>query len=686
MQRSGLRVAAGAACLAILLVLEWRWFAAYVHDFVLTAYPQNHDQVVYLWRSYWAHSQIGSRGVLTALADHVGRGDPVGALLDFEAAVAYDLVAPNRFGALAVGFVHFAALQIGILALLAWYTGSVSFGMLGVALLLASGFAHHGAGGLLDFRLDFTAACVYGLLVAALARARCFRDAGWAAVSGLVGGYLIGMRHNTFVYVAVLFAVLGATAMLLDARRDRATRSGRLGPHTRGALVAALALALAAAPFVLTSYEKVAEYYAAQFASRGPARNLLEGRDWLEHWAFYPVSLYRYYLGQSGAVFVLALAALAACYAASRRSDRHRGAPAPARESGRCYWIVGASLAIPLAIFTMHTARSDAVARMLVPSIVFLAAMALADVAAAARRLRPPSGAVAAVWGVTAALLLAFGAAAHLRQYTTSVAGASIPFAERRAVFAMHGDIAELLYRLGVTRPTFVVNSLQEWLEPRITAVAAFENQKAVVLPTTPAIENQIFADDETFWGTVRTADVVLLQTAGYKERYPYVEFADSVADELRGAAVERFVPIGDWSFTHFAVSAWIAPRIKLVRGVNLESAAGPATAFTVSVPRRMLAARPRLTLRGAGTVPLSLRASARLADGAPVSSRVEVGEGGYRMVLDVDPPRLGDADPVALHVELDAPGLSLPSRGEFAPVTAGVADGAAATGSGGSS
>jgi hypothetical protein len=428
---------------------------------------------------------------------------------------------------------------------------------------------------------------------------------------------------------------------------------------------------------VIASYDKVIGYYAAQFATRGPARNALESRDLLEHYLFYPAVVYELFLGQLPVVFAVAVACLVLWALAARWLTGAEAATRSRRDFDHlvAYWIVALSILVPLTVLTVHSARSTAVARIVLPSMVFMATMLLADgtVWIYGRPIR--DGRVRASLVLTSLALLVVGASAHAAQYDLRRTSMEGIFSDRKAALEMHAVIGRLAGRLGLRTPTFILNSLRDSLTPRIAATVMFERERRLLLPRTATIHNQIFAKPESFWDDVRRSDFILLQTRGEKIRYPYVEYVDSIADVLGPYVARNFIKVGEWSFGDTAATAYVAPRMNLELGVNLEREEAGPVAFSVSIPRVMLESHPDLTLTGSGAVAASVRLRKVVredggGDLADVRGEMVIEGGRYRIELYFDPEELGDAEVVTVRIEIDVPPSQIvpsPTSGTFA-------------------
>jgi len=250
--------------LALLLVVQYALFRHHVRTEVAWAYPPLYDQTSYLTEAYDTHERIKDRGLAEGLREtFVERPLPNGVLFNPEANALFAVLGVSRLSALTVNFLHLALLEAVVPWTLWRLTGRRGVALLGLGLLLtASSPTFVGGGGLTDFRLDFSAYCLFGVFCCLLLRTRGFASLGWSLALGAAGAACVLSRFITSAYVGVLLTLcgvgLGAGVLLArsrQARRDRLARLGRL------LLCGALLLTLCS-PFIWLNGAAIRAYYA----------------------------------------------------------------------------------------------------------------------------------------------------------------------------------------------------------------------------------------------------------------------------------------------------------------------------------------------------------------------------------------------------------------------------------------
>src|SRR5262249_16890073 len=141
------------------------------------------------------------------------------------------------------------------------------------------------AGGLVDYRPDFGAYCLYGLLLALAVRSRVFASLRWSLACGLAAAVLCLYRHVTAVYLT--FAVLATAAVLLGGLflpRGAAARA-----RLRRLAAATAVAAAVTVPFFWAQRETIWGYYGVAGQAQVAMRLTEMGAEtWQDHLLYYP--------------------------------------------------------------------------------------------------------------------------------------------------------------------------------------------------------------------------------------------------------------------------------------------------------------------------------------------------------------------------------------------------------------
>src|SRR5262245_49244989 len=209
---------------ATLLLFQWALFRQYVEREIASFVPRGFDQATYLEESYRTYEAMLSKGFFRGIQYGLHRPFANGLLLHVQAAVLYLLFGPTRLAALSLNFFYFAAFQASLLAVLYRLTRRWTVAFFGLGMLLAALTPHGLTGGLMDFRIDFIAFSLFGLLLCVVARSGFFSSPHWSLTAGAVAALLVLFRYLTAVY---LVGILGTWWLLTAARSVLARDPGQ---------------------------------------------------------------------------------------------------------------------------------------------------------------------------------------------------------------------------------------------------------------------------------------------------------------------------------------------------------------------------------------------------------------------------------------------------------------------------
>jgi hypothetical protein len=245
-----------ALLLGSVLVLEaFIFYRSVIHD-VTPFYPINFDQLSYYIEAY----RIIDKGWL-AVIEEIGHGtQPAGVSLTVQGAILGLLFGANRTVLISINLIYFFALELVLYGVVYARTRSLSLAWISVALLICSQSLYNGAGGLYDFRIDFSALCLYGIWVCLVLWSHVFHHTGRAFIASAVAILLVSFRFLAILYVgAVLVSLLG---ILLSVTLRRPSAESRIARRRIGNLLAAgTVIVLFAAPLLYSARDAIYNYY-----------------------------------------------------------------------------------------------------------------------------------------------------------------------------------------------------------------------------------------------------------------------------------------------------------------------------------------------------------------------------------------------------------------------------------------
>jgi hypothetical protein len=641
--------------LALLLAVQYGLFRQYVEREVAWCYPRNHDQTVYLTRSYKGYEHVLSEGPWRGVWSILRQPVPNGMVFEAQAALLYLVLGPSRLSALTVHFAYFALFQIALAGALRRRSGRWGPAFLGVGLLLAAATPYFWAGGIADFRIDFCAFCLYGVFVCVVLRGDVFASWRWSLAAGAVAAWLVYTRYLTAVYIAGITACcLGLMLPVMALRRNRGSLP-QGGRRLAGLFAAGAVLTALFAPVVWWKWAGIRDYYLGQFArGEGPVRAAEIGvAGWKSQLYFYLRSLA---FDHAGVLFLELATCCLLLALVWRLTWRVMGW---SRSGGRTRpdlfgpVFVLVSLLSPLATLTLFGAGSPVVGGIMVGPLLWLILMAvLALLPRGARADHLVAGLAAAVVGL------------GLYNQASAMARPLAP-RDRRAQFEQVSRLCERIgyfsQRCGWSSPRLAFTTLSDSLFAPVIEAEVYERRGVLLNPQTLLGRGIMDVSEADAVAAVRASDFVVMNLTDMGlEVYPFVRCMREYRPHLLAAcreghvAVERFcLPGGD-------VMLFVRPSV----GVEGSAADHWVTerGLTLSVDGTLLRERPRIELRGRDDFaalgkPPAVRAELK-AHGhcpRPLTARLTASGAEYLLTVEVQPGDVPEGADVSVELRFDS-------------------------------
>lgn len=181
-----------------LIIFQFILFNHYVHAAIVYFYPTNFDQLSYLTICYALYESIEHAGIWHGLLN--GPVLSTGFLFPIQTVLFFLLVGASRFHALLINFIYFAFMQIFIVTICKKLLNSFSISLILLGFLLVVSVPFLVPGGIADFRMDFIAFCLYGIVVTSILRSDIFLNVRWSLLAALLTTLLVLTRTITAIY------------------------------------------------------------------------------------------------------------------------------------------------------------------------------------------------------------------------------------------------------------------------------------------------------------------------------------------------------------------------------------------------------------------------------------------------------------------------------------------------------
>lgn len=248
------------ALLIALFVAEAIVFYAHVARDVAPFYPPRFDQLSYYLSTYDLVSAFHAKSSRAFVDELLQPGNPTGTTFVLQGAVLSLIGGANRTTFLSVNLLYFLALQFVLFTVVRSRIGRIDFAWIAIALLLSSATVIQAAGGIYDYRIDFSAMCLYGIWTCLVVWCGAFRHTGRSLIVALAGILLVYSRFFTVIYIGIALGTLLAINLYELLRASAPERNAAtwrsINILLSGGLVAAVCL-----PRLYLSRDAIYGYY-----------------------------------------------------------------------------------------------------------------------------------------------------------------------------------------------------------------------------------------------------------------------------------------------------------------------------------------------------------------------------------------------------------------------------------------
>jgi hypothetical protein len=557
---------------------------------------------------------------------------PNGFLLSLEGGLATALTGAHRTAALSVNIVMLIVSQCFLFfAVRRAFSEAAAWCALTLFFLTATPFL--GAGGIFDFRIDFSAFCIFGIWACTVLSSRVFLERHISLLAGFVAGWLVLTRFITFVYLGAIMGLLVALfALAWIVRRDPHMKKRCLNALLSGAIMTVMF-----APFFVINAKMIYNYYFVSLfvSSEAKIRALEFGVDSrIKNLLYYPDSLLFDHLRSPFLLFASACLVGAAIrhYLIHRdvRYDwsRHRAAI--------CFLIC--VIAVPFAFLNLSASKSPVIISVIAVPVILLIAVVVDTILGrrpdAGRFVRwQTKGVAAACVGVGLSLFL-FRAAAPKCHLGVDACLAVNDFNDAIIKYARSN--------LGDT-PAFSSDNVNEMFNYLALSDRTHE-QPGSPVNFRPEYDIQIFAlTKEDLFNRFSRSDVVVLSDPhlGRNSVYPSNGVVSENWDELRRLVSGNMISVARTNIAGVPYEAFVrsSPKVTGLSGGWITSAG-----IDLRANGQEIAARPLIVLEGLALLaPLGgspepraeLRSQVGTEPPTPLPARIAISGNRYKIVID---------------------------------------------------
>ncbi len=551
----------GWGVVAALIVIELATFVTYARREIVWAFPGAYDQTAYLTMTYGVGRDISERGLPAAVRTHLAKPNPSGVLLPIQGAVHCVILGPNRLGALSVNFLHLAVFQWVLVATLVWLTRNWWLALVGLGLTLTLKTAFLTGGGAFDFRMDFSAWCLFGVFLCALIRSRVLLNPRGAAAVGACAAVLVLFRFITAVYIGGILTVIGGWLIAWRFACSDAETRARVARRLRGWLIATGVLVVVTWPVLWNQRKPIREYYIVGHVTSSE-KDIRAGevglRSWTDTVLYYPRSIVSDHTGRpfwwtAGILGVIGIVGRA-------RMQFLAGVQLSGAEACSPRVVLAVAMIaflVPYLVLNVGAMKSPVVGDILLPPLIWIALAPLIATAGVWRE-----GNWGGVLRVGAIATLLVGGVAQLNSAASPSLYTSMGEDGPRTMQAID-DLAEACNKKGLASPEVFLDASTHEMNGRVFQVVEFEKRGRW---REYRDGTSIFAQDEEFYlRHIERCDLVVLKGVPPGAfQFPSDAVLEKMRPQLQAYCDANMIKIGEYRITGRLVTTYIRKCLRV--------------------------------------------------------------------------------------------------------------------------
>ena len=247
--------------LITLFAVEASIFYAHVARDIAPFYPSNFDQLSYYLATYDLISAFHARGPSVFVGELLQPTSATGTTFVLQGALLSLIGGENRTAILSINLVYLLALQFVFFVVIRTRTGRTDLAWIAMALLLSLSTLFNGAGGIYDYRIDFSAFCLYGIWICLIIWSRSFLRTRRTLLVAAVGILLVYSRFFTIIYVGGVLGTLLAINTYGIWRNPSPYRTAVAARRVRNILLSSTIIAVICGVRLFLSRAAIYDYY-----------------------------------------------------------------------------------------------------------------------------------------------------------------------------------------------------------------------------------------------------------------------------------------------------------------------------------------------------------------------------------------------------------------------------------------
>jgi len=338
-------------------------------------FPRYFDQTSYYLDTYLLITRAQTDGWYVFLQDLISPRSATGNGFTLQGAVLGFIFGSSRTVIISLNLVYFFALQLTLFQVIQERTRSATFAWIAISLLLSAPTVFNVIGGIFDYRIDFSALCLYGIWTSLLVWSRTFLHAKRTIAIVAVGVLLVSMRFFTVLYVAGVLVGLSVYFLLAAKLGSSLSRRERSLRRFKNVIICGSATAALVLPLLILSWRQIYGYYVIGHVLGEEKYIVAHGMGlytFRDHILYYPQSILSNHIGRLTFDIMIALAIISVASAIwyDRVTLRQLGARlSPFRLD---FLTLGLAIIVPVAVLTADISKSPVVGGVVVVPIILI--------------------------------------------------------------------------------------------------------------------------------------------------------------------------------------------------------------------------------------------------------------------------------------------------------------------------
>jgi hypothetical protein len=338
-------------------------------------FPRNFDQTSYYLDAYLLITKAQKEGWHIFLQDLIYPRSATGNGFTLQGAVLGFIFGPSRTVIISLNLIYFFTLQLTVFEVIQERTRSLALAWIAISLLLSAPALFNVAGGIFDYRSDFSALCLYGIWTSLLVWSRTFHYAKRTLAIVAVGVLLISMRFITVFYVA---GVLGGLAIyfLVAVKRHSSLSERELALRRfKNVVICGIATAALVLPLLILSWPQIYGYYVVGHVLGEEKYIVAHGmglHTFRDHILYYPQSILSNHIAGLTLDIMIALAIISVASAICYDHITLQELAARLRAFRLDLLALGLAIFIPVAVLTADISKSPVVGGIVVVPIILI--------------------------------------------------------------------------------------------------------------------------------------------------------------------------------------------------------------------------------------------------------------------------------------------------------------------------